>query len=577
MEMSFTTSTVDSPAYKRLICGRTDDVARILGEVVDGHSVALFGEHRIGKTSLLYLTRDIINQQIAAYQAELIDRSLDQAIDNLASKASTCIAIYLNLHDLLELTRAAFSKLLHDKIQQHPSIRAWVQPQTFSEDCSFSETFKTIDLILSDRNQRLVVLMDEIEVLLDIPDGKQIFRNLRGIIQSYSSVSFVLAGAEYWHKQIKEKTSPIVNNVKTFYLKSPSRFAIENYLIKLPLSALLQRSTVEVNRATQIVLEWSGCKPYYVQAACQVIVEFYQREPEFSAGWQAVVERELEESVRAVLNYFYDHDNRNAVSRQILVLLAHKPGLTVKEISANLGYSARKIWDLINDLEALDQVDKQGSEYALVGKLIENWGQKTKDIALINLWSQRLKLAGIGFFLLLIPSIYFYSNPPQKAWLCPFKAGNVTVKMPESLESSEQGTANFGVLNEGSDKISLLTLTLKSDDIAYQDEAASSSRLALKEIDPEETRYGRMRFAATNKHFGRSFRSEILIEIDRKSASQPCFVNIAARRVPVKKYWLLVYPLLLAVSGILAKENLFKLAASILPLLIRTQKQSKVP
>jgi len=50
--ITYTISTVDSLEYKRLICGRTDDITKLLGHISAGHSVALFGERRIGKTSL---------------------------------------------------------------------------------------------------------------------------------------------------------------------------------------------------------------------------------------------------------------------------------------------------------------------------------------------------------------------------------------------------------------------------------------------------------------------------------------------------------------------------------------------
>ena len=52
---SYTLSTVDSNEYKHLICGRQDDVSKLIDHIHNRRSVALFGERRIGKTSVLYI------------------------------------------------------------------------------------------------------------------------------------------------------------------------------------------------------------------------------------------------------------------------------------------------------------------------------------------------------------------------------------------------------------------------------------------------------------------------------------------------------------------------------------------
>src|SRR6266702_2577565 len=86
MTNPYTTSTQDSPEYKQLLSGRTDDLAQILGHIALGHSIALFGERRIGKTSLLFLLRDIINGQIEHYRSHMIDDSLKNAVETLKAK-----------------------------------------------------------------------------------------------------------------------------------------------------------------------------------------------------------------------------------------------------------------------------------------------------------------------------------------------------------------------------------------------------------------------------------------------------------------------------------------------------------
>src|SRR5713226_2420009 len=98
MPNPYTTSTVDSPEYKQLITGRTDDIATFLDHIAQGHSIALFGERRIGKTSLLFLIRDIIMGQVEHYRPNLIDLTLKSALDTLKAKVPPqSKAIHLNL------------------------------------------------------------------------------------------------------------------------------------------------------------------------------------------------------------------------------------------------------------------------------------------------------------------------------------------------------------------------------------------------------------------------------------------------------------------------------------------------
>src|SRR5438105_4166519 len=96
----YTIATNDSLEYKQLVCGRTDDIAKLLNNISQGQSIALFGERRIGKTSVLYLVRDIINGEIDNYRSNLIDLNLKLAIDSLKAKVPHLKAVYLNLQSL---------------------------------------------------------------------------------------------------------------------------------------------------------------------------------------------------------------------------------------------------------------------------------------------------------------------------------------------------------------------------------------------------------------------------------------------------------------------------------------------
>ena len=286
MSIEYTTTTVDSPEYKRLICGRTDDITKLVNYISNGDSVALFGERRIGKTSLLYLLRDIINQDIREYQAELIDNDLKNAVDNFQTISSDIIAVYVNLQELTQLNIEAFLNLIYRKFTNNILINSLVDSRLFSDHLPITETFQEINSNCTTSNKLIVILIDEIENLLEdkekFADGKQVFNNLKSIIQSCPNIRFVFAGAEEWHKQIKYKTSPIAANITTFYLKLPSRYAIDNYLIKHLLSRYIPTSPKnDLEIAIKTILELTEGKPLYVQAVGQVLIQNYQKNRQF--------------------------------------------------------------------------------------------------------------------------------------------------------------------------------------------------------------------------------------------------------------------------------------------------------
>ena len=569
MSIEYTTTTVDSPEYKRLICGRTDDITKLLSYVNKGDSIALFGERRIGKTSLLYLLRDIINQDITTYKAKLIDADLNNAIANLQARSSDFIAVYVNLQELSQLNIEAFSKLIYRQFTNNTLINSLVDSRYFLANPPLTETFQEINRNFTSGNKRLVILIDEIENLLEneekLAEGKQVFNNLKSIIQSCPNIRFVFAGAEEWHKQIKYKTSPIAANTTTFYLKLPSRYAIENYLIKHLLSRYIPtspRNDLEI--AIKTILELTDAKPLYVQAVSQVLIEIYQKNRQFSPESQKEIIKEVEESLEGTLDYFYENDNLDIVSKKTLVLLANESGITVKQIAAKLGSSVQEIYDTVSDLESLDQIRKEGSEYYIVGKLIENWGKKTQNVQTINPWTQRLKWISVGILVLLIPTGYIYTNPELATFTCSFTDGKLEIEIPKSMELDENGEVTIKIKNTSAAVIELLTVILESEEIEYQHSKNSSSLLELKNIRAKETKHEKMSFSSASEISDRIFSSQVTVQKNKSVNNNSCSFDVAQRRLPIKTYWWIINPLLLLVSGFITKKDLLPIFLSLI-------------
>ena len=119
MKSFYTTSTQDGPEYRSLLCGRTSDLSRLVDQLSNGRSVALFGEKRIGKTSLLYLLRDIINGSIKDYTTKLLDLDLKGQINILKAKVPKQRAVYVDLYALDAINRKALMELLRQELGNH--------------------------------------------------------------------------------------------------------------------------------------------------------------------------------------------------------------------------------------------------------------------------------------------------------------------------------------------------------------------------------------------------------------------------------------------------------------------------
>lgn len=95
MDNPYSTTTRDSHACKRLVCGRVNDLTQILNVLAQGQSVALFGERRIGKTLLLFLLRDILNGDITDYENDLLDDTLKTSLLALRRKLRQCTPVFV--------------------------------------------------------------------------------------------------------------------------------------------------------------------------------------------------------------------------------------------------------------------------------------------------------------------------------------------------------------------------------------------------------------------------------------------------------------------------------------------------
>lgn len=541
------TGIIDDPIQKRLICGRTNDIRTLLSDIYAGKSIALFGERRIGKTAVLLLTRDIINGNIKEYSDSLLDKIFQKAIPDLQPGNETSWkALYLDCSGLGSVTQDAFYKAIYSRLgisldeAEPPILYANILKAFHHEELS--------------EQKRVVILLDEVEALLDSGERLEIFRSLRSTIQTCPKITFVLAGAEHWHQAIKTKTSPLVNNVSTFYLKAPEPYPIETFLIGHLTQHLLEKREIE-----QALVEWTGHKPYYVQAICAEIADIYQDGQPLPSNWKESVEEKVINKVKPTIKAFFESDNLDDLTRKILAVLAHSPGLNVPVIAWKLGASRESIWERISDLEALDKVRKRGSNYHIVGSLLEKWGRKFQENPAKKLRPLLTKWMAAIVLLILAIWVYFYTHPSPQSFVFMFPETSVSVQMPSTLEENENGTSFVKIQNTTASDVYTLTVTLSSSDIDFIDN--DSSRFTAKSIQPGEARYWSPSFTAHVPISGTTFSTDIII-VHEEVVHKATF-EIPQRKYPLRKYWAIINALLIGTGTFIHKNDLIQLAMSL--------------
>ena len=334
--LNYTTSTTDTKEYKRLITGRADDITKLIDDITQGNSVVLFGERRIGKTSLLYLIRDIINNNIDNYQNTLIDSSLRNFIDGLKIRISAYKVIYIDIATL-QNEGDTIEKLIYENIKDENLFQNFSINITSS--FSLIEIFKYTKPELQQNNNRLLILVDESERLCNLSKQKQddILSSIKSITQTSPEIQFILAGAEPWYSNFKRDDNPL-RNVKFYYLKSAAPSAIREDLIRKPFLHYLnpdpnQNPPQKVIDIVEIIgnytAEWTGYKPSYVQSVCYEMKQFLQiNNNELKQEWDTYVLKKVESQEEdKTLKPFYQAQYIDNISKDILL---HKKQLSLK-------------------------------------------------------------------------------------------------------------------------------------------------------------------------------------------------------------------------------------------------------
>ena len=231
--------------------GRHHELRELFESVRNMQPVALVGEHRCGNTSILYMMQH--PELRARYLAPEDDAQLLFAFANAQLAADGPDAFYRRVARALKRADSEASVDFEEDIDQF-----WIED--YLED-------------LADRERRMVLLMDEFEVLSEF--ATSFWEWFRGLITEYDMSIVVATRVELGEFRDEWGTgSPFFNMFRTVYVSSFSAEEVDGFL-----TGTGQAAGVDFGPVRAAIDGLAGGFPYYLQVAANLFFEISQREP----------------------------------------------------------------------------------------------------------------------------------------------------------------------------------------------------------------------------------------------------------------------------------------------------------
>lgn len=248
--------------YQRVVTGnkfvdREKELKIIIDAMMNGENLILISPRRLGKTSLLKeAMRRINGKRIIAY-VDLFDCTNEQEI---AEKiANAVINSFGKIEKLLTKLRRFFKSTkpvisIGEKIE--------LKFEFFEKEKTLAEVLKMINKLAEERKKRIVVIIDECQIMAEIEKVESIFRTE---MQEQKLVSYIFSGskAHVLEAMIKNKARPFYRQLRPIKLSNipPEKF---NAFIKRGFSKLggIDKETLEE------IYKFGNGNPQRIQQIC---------------------------------------------------------------------------------------------------------------------------------------------------------------------------------------------------------------------------------------------------------------------------------------------------------------------
>ena len=246
-------------------CGRKEQLEQIIGHIESSQRVAVLGERRIGKSSVVYEAV----RKCKGVRLLYVDLLGIKTIDALCRRILRSVII-------LEKKTGLFDKIIKTLSYLRPSIS--VDPITSLPTVTFDASIEikadsipeVFDLIETlSKKGKLTVVFDEFQDVLNLPDSEEALSLLRSAIQFQSHVPFIFVGS------IRHKMEDIFTNHDSPFFKSAILLNIDPLSFS-EFSKFLKKKFVNGRRSVsdeilRKIFEISYSLPGDIQQLCEAL------------------------------------------------------------------------------------------------------------------------------------------------------------------------------------------------------------------------------------------------------------------------------------------------------------------
>jgi hypothetical protein len=349
--------------HQGIFVGRTDISARIeaLLRNDDQPPLLLYGQRRMGKTSLLFNLRWLLPARILPLVVDL------QGPVTLASDHAAF---------LYNLAKGMSSSAAKQSLELPPLSRASLVPDPFT---AFDDWLDAVEQTLTQTGKTTVLLaLDEFEALDEALargqlDGPAIMGTLRHIIQYRPRFKLILAGS-HSVEEFQRWASYLINaqTIHLSYLKESETLQLVEHPIKdFPLRYL--------GEASQRVLAITRGHPYLVQLLCSEIVAF-KNEQDTDVRYTATLD-DVEKAMLVTLErgqqFFTDIarnqlDDSACVVAHFVAIQGKNCAVERKAIEAKFGL-AHSVSQAIAILLHREVLETRGTSFTFQVELVRQW------------------------------------------------------------------------------------------------------------------------------------------------------------------------------------------------------------
>lgn len=394
--INYFTSTTDSPKHKACFCGRQTDIRSITDWITNGKNIAVIGETRIGKTFLRYILRDICTGTHVEYSKNMIDCGLASQLADTHGELSKVNVIDLSLHTVRE-GELFYTFLAEELVDLHflkGPLSAEIMPVRLLKQLIRKEVIPR----LKETNNKLVIILDEFDVVLEYSNALEVLGLLKEISEEFDCVSLLILGWRGILDRIRDKYNGYESTFadcieKKIYL-SPFSFEDSKKLVDC-LAHYPFASNYNENVLNGIFM-LTGGRPNFIQYTCDFLISNQEKfdiatidSCKFADEIADCIYKDT--SVRKVIESIWCSGFNTET--ELLAYVAHYPGSTLSNIRSFFRkYRDFEINDCINRLVKYGLFDVQAEDKTFIkGLLIEKWGKTRKENPVVTYSRQKVE------------------------------------------------------------------------------------------------------------------------------------------------------------------------------------------